>query len=123
MSFRIRQIGGIAHVKHFGTLTIVEMEEAVSALTEQYVDQPLQGLLVDFTSVTAIADKAAYLRWIDERGGITPFTARAAFVAGDTIADVVDFMVLATQNRGHVVWNFDSAEEALHWLQRPSGAA
>lgn len=122
MSFRIRQTGRIAHIRHFGTLTIEEMDDAVAVLIEQYRDEPLQGLLVDFSGVTDIADKAAYLRWIDQRGGITPFTARAAFVAGDTIADVVEFMVLATQNRGHVVWRFDNVGEAMLWLKRPLNA-
>ena len=117
MSFRIRQVGNIAYVKHFGSVSPKEMEEAVSALTDRYADQPLRGLLVDFGGVTDILEKEEYQRWLNERGGIIPFADRAAFVAVGSIADVVEYMAKAARDRGHVVLTFENADEALLWLQ------
>lgn len=102
-------------IRHAGQLDTDEIERAISALGDLFRDEPLQGLLVDLRAVTEAANQADYLNWLE--GRTLPHIARKiAMVSNPLIEEQIEFMALAGQNRGMVLWVFQTSNEALRWL-------
>lgn len=106
-------------IRHTGHLDIDEIERAICALGDLFRDEPLQGLLVDLRVVTRAINQADYLRWLEARK--LPHIARKiAMISNPGIEEELEFMALAGQNRGMVLWVFQSSREAMKWLSARS---
>lgn len=105
-------------VRHSGVVTIDEIEQVILSIEQQCAEKPASGVLLDLRDAEKGPSKTDYLEWFRGDGHDFFPVAKTAVLGGERYSDEAEFIALAGQNRGYVVWEFTDESEAVQWLTR-----
>lgn len=110
----------LLRLRHFGDVSIEEINRAVESIREQFGEKPASRFLLDLSAVQSGPNRSECLDWLQGKGPVFSVN-KTAVLGSESTADEVEFLALVAQNRGHVAWDFLDENKAMEWLLRNPG--